>query len=71
MTNIGHRAGGPQPQESRLETRALFFHRRCLVSLALYVDGHANADGVVLVLALVVEMIASAITGEKGNNTER
>ncbi len=42
-----------------------------LVPIALYFAGHARAAGVVLVLALVVEVIASAITGKKGNATER
>lgn len=41
-----------------------------LVPIALYFAGHAEAAGVVLVLALVAEVVVSAITGKKGNDTE-
>ncbi|MGV3681840.1 MAG: hypothetical protein ACO1PM_19305 [Acidovorax sp.] len=37
-----------------------------LVTLGLYVAGQPEAAGVVLVLALVVEVIVSAVTGKKG-----
>lgn len=42
-----------------------------LVLLALFVAGQPEAAGVVLFLCLVVEMIVSAVTGKKGNDTER
>ncbi len=42
-----------------------------LVPLVLYVAGLAEAAGVVIVLALVIEVVVSAITGKKGNATER
>ncbi|MFN9470395.1 hypothetical protein [Acidovorax sp.] len=42
-----------------------------LVTLGLYVAGQPEAAGVVLVLALVVEVIVSAVTGKKGNDSER
>ncbi len=42
-----------------------------LVPLALFVAGQPEAAGVVLFLCLVVEMIVSAVTGKKGNDTER
>lgn len=41
-----------------------------LVTLVLYVAGQPEAAGVVLVLALVVEVIVSAVTGKKGNDSE-
>lgn len=42
-----------------------------LVPLTLFFAGQPEAAGVVLVLCLVVEIVVSAITGKKGNDTER
>lgn len=42
-----------------------------LVPLALLLAGQPEAAGVVLFLCLVVEMIVSAITSKKGNDTGR
>ncbi|MES2612052.1 MAG: hypothetical protein V4679_17505 [Pseudomonadota bacterium] len=41
-----------------------------LIPLALCFAGQSGAAGVVLVLTFVIEVVFSAITGKKGNDTE-
>ncbi|EJE54689.1 hypothetical protein PMI14_00406 [Acidovorax sp. CF316] len=50
---------------------ALLIIAGILIPLALYFTGHAMAAGAVLLLAFVVEVIVSAMTGKQGNDTER
>lgn len=68
---IGPRAGGHNTRRSGLKPMHYFSLAGVLVPLVLYVAGHAEAAGVVIVLALVIEVLVSAITGKKGNATER
>lgn len=42
-----------------------------IVSVALFLAGHAGLAGFICVLATVVELLGAAITGKQGNETER
>ena len=68
---IGPQTGGHNTRRSGLKPMHYFSLAGVLVPLVLYVAGHAEAAGVVIVLALVIEVVVSAITGKKGNATER